>query len=163
MSDSRTLRGKPKASKRSLSRLAAIQAMFQIEQSESPVTYIIREFLECRLGQEIDGDQYLKADTTFFATLVQGCAADLPKIDELIAGALAKDWTLERIESVIRAILRLGTHELKNHLETPTRVIINEYLELTRAFCDNDEEVAFVNGVLDKLAKNLRQGLEIES
>ncbi|MEB3702931.1 Transcription antitermination protein NusB [Candidatus Bealeia paramacronuclearis] len=161
MSDQRVSSEKPKASKRSLSRLAAIQAMFQIEQSGDAPSAVIREFLEHRLGQEIDGDHYLRADTTLFANLVRGCSQEITKIDELIAGSLAKDWTLERIESVIRAILRLGTYELKDHLETPTLVIINEYLELTRAFYDHDEEVSFVNGVLDKIAKILRQGMDL--
>ena len=152
---------KPKASKRTLSRLYAVQAMFQIEQTGASASSVIREFLAHRLGQEIDDTKYLNADHAFFATLVQGCAQDLPEIDPLIASVLTKDWTLDRIESVIRAILRLGTYELKSCLETPVLVVINEYLEITRAFCENNEEVSFVNGILDKLAKSLREGLDL--
>ena len=152
---------KPKASKRTLSRLYAVQAMFQIEQTGASASSVIREFLAHRLGQEIDDTKYLNADHAFFATLVQGCTQDLPEIDPLIASVLTKDWTLDRIESVIRAILRLGIYELKSCLETPALVVINEYLEITRAFCENNEEVSFVNGILDKLAKSLREGLDL--
>lgn len=152
--------GKPKASKRTLSRLYAVQALFQIEQTGASPSSIIREFIAHRLGQEIDDVQFLNADNALFAELVQGTFQDLEDIDNLIISVLNKDWTLDRIESVIRAILRLGVNELKNHLETPTLVIINEYLEITRAFCENNEEVAFVNGILDKIAKTVRQGLD---
>ena len=152
--------GKPKASKRTLSRLYAVQAMFQIEQTEASPSTVIREFMAHRLGREIDDVTYLNADNALFADLVQGTSQDRQEIDALIESVLNKGWTLERIESVIRAILRLGVHELKSHLETPTLVIINEYLEITRAFCENNEEVAFVNGVLDKIAKTVRQGLD---
>jgi len=160
MSENKAPPGKPKASKRTLSRLYAVQAMFQIEQTGASPSAVIREFIAHRLGQEIDDEQFLNADHALFAELVQGTSQDLENIDALIIAVLNKDWTLDRIESVIRAILRLGVNELKNHLETPTLVIINEYLEITRAFCENNEEVSFVNGILDKIAKNVRQGLD---
>ena len=152
--------GKPKASKRTLSRLYAVQALFQIEQTGASPASVIREFMAHRLGQEIDDSQFLNADNALFSELVQGASQHKDEIDELIVGVLNKDWALDRIESVIRAILRLGVNELKYHLETPTLVIINEYLQITRAFCENNEEVAFVNGILDKIAKSVRQGLD---
>ena len=155
--------GKPKASKRTLSRLYAVQALFQIEQTDSGPSSVVREFIAHRLGQEIDDSQFLNADNALFVELVQGASQHKDEIDHLIMSVLNKDWALDRIESVIRAILRLGVNELKYHLETPTLVIINEYLEITRAFCENNEEVAFVNGILDKIAKNVRQGLDPRS
>ena len=150
----KTSRGKPS---RSVARLNAVQALFQIEQSGDSVNSVIIQFLEHRLGQATDDDAPIlkQPDTTLFATLVQGTAGDLLQIDELIAGYLDKSWSMERIQLVLKSILRVATWELLYAKDTPTPVILNEYLDVTRAFYD-DKEVGFVNGVLDKLARHIR-------
>ena len=150
----KTSRGKPS---RSVARLNAVQALFQIEQSGDSVNSVIIQFLEHRLGQATDDDAPIlkQPDTTLFATLVQGTAGDLLQIDELIAGYLDKSWSMEWIQLVLKSILRVATWELLYAKDTPTPVILNEYLDVTRAFYD-DKEVGFVNGVLDKLARHIR-------
>lgn len=150
----KTSRGKPS---RSVARLNAVQALFQIEQSGDSVNSVIIQFLEHRLGQATDDDAPIlkQPDTTLFSTLVQGTAGDLSQLDELIAGYLDKSWSMERIQLVLKSILRAATWELLYAKDTPTPVILNEYLNVTRAFYD-DKEVGFVNGVLDKLARHIR-------
>ena len=68
---------------------------------------------------------------------------------------MTKDWKLERIESVARAVLRAGTYEIIARPDVPTSVIISEYVDVTKAFFD-DTKPGFVNGVLDKLAQQIR-------
>lgn len=132
---------------RSLARLAAVQALFQIEQTGLAASQVVLEFLELRLKKQ-------KVETTFFAHLVEGAWAGHNRSDEMISGALKSGWTLDRLESVTRAIFRAALYEL---LETTTHknVIIDEYLNLTRAFFD-DVEVSFVNGVLSTIAGKVR-------
>lgn len=146
-------KGKPS---RSVARLNAVQALFQIENSGDSPNSVVIQFLDHRLGQATDDGPILKQpDTTLFSTLVIGASKDLEPIDELIAGYLDKSWPLHRVQLVLKSILRVATWELMHAKDTPTPVIINEYLDVTRAFYD-DKEVGFINGVLDKLAKHIR-------
>jgi N utilization substance protein B len=134
---------------RRVGRLAAVQALFQIEQTGAQASAVALEFLEHRLK-----DMRPKVDTTFFVKLVEGAWSLHAQSDEMIQGALKPGWNLERLESVSRAILRAALFELKE-TNTPTAVIIDEYLSLTHAFFD-DTEVAFINGILNTIAKKLR-------
>jgi transcription antitermination protein NusB len=144
----------PKApfKKRTIGRLAAVQALFQIEQTGSPASSVVLEFLNHRLKDGKSGRQ--KVDTTFFAKLTEGAWAAHNRSDEVVCGALKEGWSLDRIESVTRAILRAAFYELLE-TETPTAVIIDEYLNITHNFFD-DKDVAFVNGVLNAVAKKIR-------
>ena len=141
---------------RSAARLAAVQALYQLEMSEDPKpAVVISEYEEHRLGQEIEGDQYVGADTGLFGDVVQGTSQRCSELDEKISGYLTDDWTLERIEAISRAILRAGAYELVARPDVPTAVIINEYIDVAHAFFDRPE-ASFINGVLDKLAKAVR-------
>lgn len=140
---------------KSAARLAAIQALFQIEQAQATADEVIVEFIEHRLGANLIEEKSLKTDRTFFAKLVKGAWDERDTLDPMLEKCLREDWTLERIESVTRAILRAGAFELLHCQDTPIPVIINEYLNLTRSFY-GDKEVAFVNGMMDRLAKVLR-------
>jgi N utilization substance protein B len=132
---------------RTQARLAAVQALFQIEQTGLASSQVVMEFLELRLKKK-------KVETTFFAHLTEGAWAMHTRSDEMVSGALKQGWTLDRLESVTRAIFRAALYEL---LETTTdkNIIINEYLNLTRSFFD-DGEVSFVNGVLSTIAGKVR-------
>lgn len=146
---------KKKGGARSSARLAAVQALYQMEISKVPAKIIVSEFIDHRLGEIIDDDQYSKVDNDFFNDIVIGVEQRFCEIDDHISQALSDDWTLERIESVARAVLRAGTYEIISRPDVPTSVIINEYIDLTKAFFE-DNKPGFVNGVLDKLARKIR-------
>ncbi len=140
---------------RSAARLGAVQALYQMEVNGETAGEVVPEFLKYRLGTEIEGDLYNEADQELFTDLTKGVELRLEEIDALVASALSDDWTLDRIESVARAILRAGTYELLARPDIPTKVIINEYVDLAKAFFE-DSKPGFVNGVLDKLARITR-------
>jgi len=143
--------------KRSNARLAAVQALYQIDLSGEPPAAVIAEFQKHRLGREIDGEQYGEADAALFGDIVEGAIARLADLDRAISGVLTPDWPLERLETVLRAILRAGAYELLARPDVPARVAINEYLDVAHAFFDG-KEPGLVNGVLDRLAHALRPG-----
>ena len=144
------------AGRRGLARLAAVQALYQIELTSADAGTVVGEFLAHRLGREIDGDQYAEADRGFFADLVKGCSERRDDVDAIVASALPPDWPLARLESVLRAILRAGTYELLARGDVPARVAINEYVEIAHAFFSG-KEPGMVNGVLDHVARSLRE------
>ena len=144
------------AGKRGLARLAAVQALYQIELTSADPGAVVSEFLAHRLGREIDGDQYAEADRGYFADLVKGCSERREDVDGIVAAALPPDWPLPRLESVLRAILRAGTYELLARSDVPARVAINEYVEIAHAFFSG-KEPGMVNGVLDRIARTLRE------
>lgn len=140
---------------RSAGRLASIQALFQIEQNEDSASSVVLEFLTHRLKDAESGVS--KFDTSFFRKLVEGAWNDHEQSDEIINGALKTGWTLDRIEPVTRAILRAAIYELLT-TQTPTAVIIDEYINVTHVFF-NETEVSFVNGILNTIAKKIRTPL----
>jgi N utilization substance protein B len=140
---------------RSTARLAAVQALYQLELSGGDVEQVIGEFTAHRLGETIDDVKLVKADQTLFAGLVRGVVRNRRDLDDMIAAVLVEDWTIERLETLLACILRAGAHELADHPDTPARVIISEYVDLADAFYA-DKETGLVNGVLDRLARELR-------
>lgn len=141
---------------RAAARLGAVQALYQIEQSGSAdPRLVVEEFRSHRLGKEVEGDLYASADEALFEDIVLGATERQQDIDEALSGALAAGWPLPRLDSVLRAILRAATYELLARPDIPTKVIINEYVDMAHAF-DGGAEPAFVNGVLDRLGRELR-------
>ncbi len=147
----------PSQSGRSAARLAAVQALYQIDLTAGTVDTVIGEFEEHRLGATIDGDSYTAADSSLFADLVKGVTQRREEVDALLSAGLSDDWTPKRLEAILRAILRAGIYELLVRADIPARVVINEYLDVAHAFFDGSEP-ALVNGVLDTLARRLRVG-----
>jgi N utilization substance protein B len=143
------------AGARSMARLAAVQALYQLEMTKAPVDHLVGEFDRYRLDAEIDGERLVGADRTFFASLVRHSAEAESALDETIASVLTPEWKVGRLDSVLRAILRLGCYELGNRPDIPARVVLSEYVDLARAFFEG-KEPALVNGVLDRLARRLR-------
>jgi transcription antitermination protein NusB len=141
--------------RRSAARLAAVQALYQIELTGTPVEAVIGEFVKHRLGREIDGDNYGEADNALFADIVRGAWARRADVDGMLAAAVTPDWPLERLEVILRAILRAGAWELLERADVPARVAISEYLDIAHAFFSG-KEPGLVNGVLDRLAHQLR-------
>lgn len=146
---------KAKGGARSSARLAAVQALYQIEASSMAAKIVVKEFADHRINEIIDDEPLEKADIKFFTDIVIGVNDRLDEINALIEDNLSEGWTLDRIESVARASLRAGVYELLARPDVPTKVIINEYIDATKAFFD-DSTPRFVNGVLDKIAKEKR-------
>src|ERR1700730_5306830 len=141
--------------RRSLARLAAVQALYQLELNPSAdPEAVIREFARHRLGHEIDGDQYGEADPALFADIVRGVADDQEGLDATTAAAVTEDWPLARLEAVLRAILRAGAYELVHRTDIPPRVAVSEYADIAHAFFTG-REPGLANGVLDHLARTL--------
>ena len=148
--------------RRSVARLLAVQALYQIEIARieaggaAAVDAVIAEFVKHRLGQEIEGENYGEADRALFADIVAGTSSRQRELDEMISAALSDEWPLQRLETILRAILRAGAYELRARADVPPRVVISEYLDVAHAFFAG-KEPGMVNGVLDRLARVLRQ------
>jgi N utilization substance protein B len=140
---------------RSAARLAAVQALYQLEQEPITPQKVVQEFLNHRFNEIVDGTRFITPDKTLFQDIVMGVMERLADLDPMIVSTLSEDWRLERIESVVRAILRAAVFELNRDTAVPVPVLINEYIEITKAFCTG-AEAAFVNASLDALAKVLR-------
>jgi transcription antitermination protein NusB len=143
------------ANQRGAARLAAVQALYQMELSGTGVLEIVSEYENFRLGQELDGDQYLRADPSWFRSIVSGVVRDQRKLDPLIADSLIEGWPLSRLDATIRAILRAGVFELIERKDVPVAVIVTEYVEIANAFFSEDEP-KLVNAVLDSVARKVR-------
>jgi transcription antitermination protein NusB len=141
--------------RRSAARLAAVQALYQLAISEGDVEQVIAEFTRHRLGEVVDGVDLVKPDRALFAELVRGVVRSRRDLDDMIAAVLVEDWTIERLETLLACILRAGVHELADRGDVPARVVISEYVDLADAFY-GDKETGLVNGVLDRLARELR-------
>ncbi len=144
-----------RANKRGAARLAAVQALYQMDVAGTGVMEITAEYEAYRLGQEVDGEQYLDADPQWFRAIISGVVQEQRQLDPLIRQRLPEDWPLSRIDSTLRAILRAGLWEIKNRKDVPIAVIISEYVDIAKAFFEGDEP-RLVNAVLDRMAKELR-------
>ncbi|MDH7794713.1 MULTISPECIES: transcription antitermination factor NusB [unclassified Beijerinckia] len=140
---------------RAAARLAAVQALYQMEVAGKGLNEILAEFETFWIGGEIEGDQYEEADVALFRDIVQGVLTDQLEIDQAADKVLQEGWPLRRIEAVLRAVLRGGVYELKRRPDVPARVIITEYVDVAAAFLAANE-VGMTNAVLDKLARELR-------
>ncbi len=145
------------ANKRGAARLAAVQALYQMDVSGTGVLETVAEYENIRLGKEIDGELYHSADAAWFRSIVSGVVELQKQIDPTIHSALSDDWPLARIDSILRAILRAGVFELSKRKEVPAKVVISEYVDVAKAFFDGDEP-KMVNGVLDRVTRSLREG-----
>lgn len=143
------------ANQRGAARLAAVQALYQMDIGGSGVLEVVAEYEAHRLGQEVDGETYLKADAAWFRAIVSGVVREQKQLDPLIGQALQDDWALSRLDSTVRAILRAGTFEIVDRKDVPVAVIATEYVEIARAFFEEDEP-KLVNAVLDRIAKQVR-------
>jgi transcription antitermination protein NusB len=145
----------PRGEKRSAARLAAVQALYEMELSGKPVGDAISEFESYWIGREVDDLAFKPAEEEFFRAIVKGVVDEQRAIDPKVDDALSKGWPLRRVETVLRAILRAGTFELLRRKDVPAKVVISEYVDLTRDFYEGDE-AGMVNAVLDSLGRELR-------
>ena len=145
----------PRRQARSVARLAAVQALYQMEVTGTGVEAVVREFVDHRFGRDLEGERLADADEALFADLVRGVVGDQADIDRAIVRRLAQGWKLDRLDATVRALLRAGAFELMRRPEIPTEVVIDEYVELAKAFFEA-KEAAFINGALDGVARDAR-------
>lgn len=146
-----------KANRRGAARLAAVQALYQMDIAGAGINDIFAEFESHWLGNEVEGEKYLPAEAAFFRDVVAGVVRDQNKLDVLLDEALSKGWPLKRIDAILRAVLRAGAYELDHRKDVPARVVIKEYVDVAHAFVEG-EETGLVNAVLDQLARQFRGG-----
>lgn len=139
------------ANKRGTARLAAVQALYQMDVGGSGLLATVAEYEAFRLGGEIDGVQYREADPQWFRRIVSGVVENQKEIDPHLRRSLPEDWPLSRLDSLLRAILRSGAFELVHVQDVPVPVAISEYVDIAKAFYEEDEP-KLVNGVLDRIA-----------
>jgi N utilization substance protein B len=138
-----------------VARLAAVQALYQMEVSGVGVEAVVREFSEHRFDRDVDGQQMAAADETFFAELAKGVVGHQGEIDQAIVKRLASGWRLDRLDATARAVLRAGAFELIHRRDVPTEVVIDEYVEIAKSFFEGPE-AGFINGALDAIARDAR-------
>ena len=149
----------PLGGRRSAARLIAVQALYEMEMAGAPADAVLRQFMKRRWGrrsEEESGVPLAEPDPRWLAILVRGVAERLAELDEAIGAALETTRPLERLEVLLRAILRAGTYELLSQADVPARVVINEYMNISHAFFAG-KEPNLVNGVLNRLAHVLRR------
>jgi transcription antitermination protein NusB len=147
--------GSRKANRRGAARLAAVQALYQMEMAGTGLNDILAQFESHWLGREVEGEQYLPAEAAFFRDVVSGVVATQRELDPRIDAALAATWPLKRIEAILRSVLRAGAYELAKRTDIPARVIVSEYVDIAHAFVDRIE-TGMVNAVLDQIAREAR-------
>ena len=145
-----------KANRRGAARLAAVQALYQMEIAGAGLNDIFAEFESHWLGSEVEGEQYLPAEAAFFRDVVSGVVRDQRKLDPLIDAALARGWPRKRIDPTTRAVLRAGAYDPEHRRDVPARVVVTEYVDVANAFVDR-EETGMVNAVLDQIARQFRE------
>lgn len=146
--------------RRSAARLAAVQALYEMDMVGAPADTVLAEFMSKRWRQgaaDGAGEAMAEPEGRWLADLVNGVAADVGGLDRMIAGALSPEAGVDRLEPLLRGVLRAGVFELTAKPKVPAAVVIDEYVEVANAFFDG-KEAALVNGVLDRLAREIRSG-----
>jgi transcription antitermination protein NusB len=153
-----TAKGKPRTGEitpRTAARIAAVQALYQMDMAGTDVNDVIAEFIEQHFEGDNRNETLATADRVFFADILRAVVRRQREIDPMIDEQLATGWRLVRVDSILRAILRAGVAEILDRSDVPARVAINEYVNVAHTFFDEDEP-RVVNGILDKLARRLR-------
>jgi N utilization substance protein B len=140
---------------RTVARLAAVQALYQMELAGEGVETVITEFSNHRFDADIEGEPLAEADEAWFADIVRGVIDSQKTIDAAVKARLASNWRMERLDATLRALLRCGAWELAHKGEVPKEIVIDEYVELAKAFFD-EAEAKFVNAALDGVARDVR-------
>lgn len=140
---------------RTIARLAAVQALYQMELGGEGVETVIREFSDHRFDADLEEGVLAEADETYFAEIMRGVVSDQRALDAMVTQRLAEGWKLARLDSTLRALLRAGAWELAHRPDTPREVVLDEYVELAKAFFD-ERDARFVNAALDGVARDVR-------
>jgi N utilization substance protein B len=142
------------ANQRGAARLAAVQALYQMDVGRQTLEDTLTQFNAHMLGREVEGEQYLPADADFFRQIVTGVIKSQLDIDPTVDKALSNDWPVGRIDATLRAILRAAAFELLRRRDIPAGVVITEYVDIAKAFYEDDAP-GMVHAVLDTIAKQV--------
>jgi N utilization substance protein B len=148
-----------KANRRGAARLAAVQALYQMDLAGTGVNDILAQFESHWIGREVEGEKYLPAEAAFFREVVTGVVREQRALDPMIDTVLEQRWPLKRVETIMRAVLRAGAYEIEHRRDIPARVILAEYGDLAAAFVERDE-TGMVTAVLDQIARAQRDAAE---
>jgi N utilization substance protein B len=140
---------------RRAARLAAVQALYQMEVSGQGAGAVAREFRAHRFGEDGEPGEFIAADEEFFEDLLKGVVEAQERVDQAAATRLKEGWRLSRLDATLRAILRAGGYELLERPDVPAKVVIDEYVDIAKAFFEA-KEAGFVNATLDALARSAR-------
>ncbi len=143
------------AARRAGARLAAVQALYQMEQTGQSARSVIADFMEDRLGLNDEGEPVEEADPDIFKSVVEGVVERQEEVDAAIIKRLADGWKIERLDATSRAILRGGVYELIAEISLPSQIILDEYVSLAHAFFEGSEP-KFINGLLDAVSRDVR-------
>ncbi|MBR9651597.1 transcription antitermination factor NusB [Thalassovita aquimarina] len=154
-SDDTPLSNNQKRKMKSAARLYAVQALFQMEQSNQTVEQVIVEFLDHRFGAVYDGDEMVEGDADLFRQLMRDAVNWQAKIDQMTDRALVAKWPIARIDPTLRALFRAAGAELTQS-DTPAKVVITEFVAVAQAFFPEGKEAKFVNAVLDHMAREAK-------
>ena len=127
-----------------------MQALYQMELAGAGAEEVAEEFVAYRFSEAED-----MPDADFFTAIVTGVPRHQVEIDRAIADCLSENWTLARVDSILRAILRAAAFELIDRRDVPARAVIDEYVGIAGAFFGGDEP-GFVNAALDRMARRKR-------
>ena len=144
-----------RAVSRSSARLGAVQALYQMELSGRGLNGVMAEYSSLRLGETFEDGECGKADVAFLKDTLEGVLREQKTLDKKLNEYLSDSWKLPRLDATMRAILRAAAYELQFRKDVPAPVTISEYVDVTKAFFD-DEEPKFINGVLDRYARWVR-------
>jgi N utilization substance protein B len=143
------------AARRAGARLAAVQALYQMEQTGQSARSVIADFMEDRLGLNDEGEPVEEADPDLFKSVVEGVVDRQEQVDAAIMKRLAEGWKIERLDATSRAILRGAVYELIAEISLPSQIILDEYVSLAHAFFEGSEP-KFINGLLDAVSRDVR-------
>ena len=141
--------------KRRVARLHAVQALFQMEATGSNARKVTEGIVIHGVGRDIEDMELHGFDEELLRALVAGAARHQSEVDELASRLLSHDWPLDRIDPILRALLRAAGAELMLGL-TPPRAIIAEFVEVADSFFPSGRQVGLVNAVIDKMARDLQ-------
>ena len=142
---------RPVRQARSVARLGAVQALYQMDVSGQGADLVVREFHEHRFERDLEGSPLAAADEAWFGAVVRGVAEKQGEVDKAIGRRLASGWKLARLDATVRAILRAGAFELMFLRDVPIEIVIDEYVEVAKSFFEGPEP-GFVNGALDGIS-----------
>ena len=140
---------------KSAARLYAVQALFQMEHSAQTIDDVRTQFEDHRFGATYEGDEMAEGDTGLFRSLLEDAVEAQGPIDQMTDRALVAKWPLKRIDPTLRALFRAAGAELTRS-NTPPKVVINEYVDVAKAFFPDGREPKFVNAVLDHMAREAK-------
>lgn len=155
MSTPKPLSGNQKRKMKSASRLYAVQALYQMEQTAQTIDQVIIEFLDHRFGEIFEDSEMIEGDIDLFRALVKEAVNHQARIDQMTDRALVAKWPIARIDPTLRGLFRAAGSEL-TQTDTPPKVVISEYVDVAHAFFPDGKEAKFVNAVLDHMAREAR-------